>query len=546
MKLNKFIYNFLINFNEIRLKKYTFLKPRPDQDLAKNGVWVVLAFHLLVWVTAHWITDTNLDGYGDMLENYAWGQDFSWGSTKHPPLFAWVTGIWFTVFPNIDTAYHLLSYTNVVVGLLGVYRLATALDRHDLALPAIILLSMGFPYSTLAVKFNANAILLSIWPWVTVAWVQSIRITGRNGFFWSVGLGVLAALAMLGKYYSGVLLLSLFLTALTFSKGRRWFSTSKPWISLLVGGVALVPHWNWLQSHQFITLHYLSEQGGQEGANWPMLFKFAVAPIAYWLIPWLLCTGLLFQTGDSWTRILRTWPLRMIQSWRPNGWGDSLFWLAMLPWALTLMFGASGFVELSMPWAIPIGFGFSLLWLRNLAPDADNLLLAIRRLMWALKIWWLLVLLASPWYAWYQAQQGTVNYYLPRREAAQALLQTWQLRHPDVALQWVGGQWAENALLAFYGDAKIRVVPGVPDQYPATVNPLTDWKYRAGLLLCPLGPGQADNAVEAECPKRMRVWLQAHEQGMEPITITLNREGLRFPLNKPFSYMVFEYLPVKP
>ena len=52
----------------------------------------VLGLQVLVWVVAHGISDTNLDGYADMLENFAWGQNWAWGSAKHPPLFAWVTG----------------------------------------------------------------------------------------------------------------------------------------------------------------------------------------------------------------------------------------------------------------------------------------------------------------------------------------------------------------------------------------------------------------------------------------------------------------------
>ena len=31
----------------------------------------VLGLHVLVWVVAHGISDTNLDGYADMLENFA-------------------------------------------------------------------------------------------------------------------------------------------------------------------------------------------------------------------------------------------------------------------------------------------------------------------------------------------------------------------------------------------------------------------------------------------------------------------------------------------
>ena len=511
--------------------------------MKNKSIGWVLGLHVAVWVLAHGIADTNLDSYADMLENYAWGQDLAWGSAKHPPLFAWVTGLWFAVFPTRDSAYHLLSYLNVAIGLLGVYRLATAINRKDLALPAVILLSMAFPYSTLAVKFNANAILLSIWPWVGLAWVQSIRTTGRTAWAWSVALGALSTLAMLGKYYSGVFLLSLFFSALVAPQGRAWLMTAKPWLTLGVFGLTLLPHLQWLKTHDFVTLHYVGEQGSADGTDWRLLFKFALAPIAYWLLPWLLVTLLWRSPNSSAWETCKGWPQRMWRSWQPQGWGDTLFWFAMLPWAITLAFGISGFVELSLPWAIPIGCGFSLLWLRNLSHEPDHCQHLSQLLLKCLCGWWGLVLLVSPWYAWQQAQNGTDNHYLPRREAAAALLQQWQTRHPDVPLAWVGGQWAESALMAFYGDNRLRVVPEVPDQFPATVNPLPDWQKRAGLLVCPMGPINAPNG--SDCPERMKIWLSSQHQKAEPIDITVRSEGLRFPLDKPFRYIAFDYLPTR-
>lgn len=519
-----------------------FIKLLLKLSVLKNKcIWWVLGLHVAVWVVAHGIADSNLDSYADMLENYAWGQDLAWGSAKHPPLFAWITGLWFAVLPTRDWAYHLLSYLNVAIGLLGVYRLAIAMDRKDLALPAVILLSMAFPYSTLAVKFNANAILLSLWPWVGLAWVQSIQTTGRKTWLWAMALGALSALAMLGKYYSGVLLLGIFLSTLVTQKGRAWLLMARPWLSLLVFALGLLPHLEWLRSHDFVTLHYVGEQGGTGGTDWRLLFKFALAPIAYWLLPWLLVTLIWRASGTSVWGTLKAWPQRMWQSWRPHGWVDTLFWFALLPWAITLAFGMSGFVELSLPWAIPIGYGFSLLWLRNLSQQHIDTPLLTKRLIKCLWVWWAVVLLISPWYAWQQAKNGTDNHYLPRREAAAALLEQWQTRNPNVPLAWVGGQWAESALLAFYGDNRLRVVPEVPDQFPATVHPLPQWEKRAGMLICPMGPVSAPNG--SDCPERIKAWLASHQQKPEPIDITVRSEGLRFPLDKPFRYIAFEYLP---
>jgi len=511
---------------------------------ALYGIWTLLGLHVLVWVLVRGVTDSNLDHYADMLENYAWGQNLAWGSTKHPPLFAWVTRLWFDVFPTLDTAYYLLSYVNVAIGLLGVYRLALALRRPDLALPCVMLLCMAFPYSNLAAKFNANAILLSLWPWVAVAWHHSVRNTGRSGWLWSVALGLFSALAILGKYYSGVFLLGVFLAALVSHAGRRWFFTLKPWLALLVFVLCLLPHFQWLRLHDYVTLRYVGEQGSHDGTDWTQLYKFAIAPVAYWLIPWLLCAWLYAPGQPDVLERLRGWPLRLVRSWYPQGWDDSLFWLAMFPWFITLAFGVSGFVALSLPWAIPVGFGFTLLWLRNLtAGQAGTAAITTRLRNWFLA-WCLLVVLVSPFYAWSLASDGSYRHYMPRREAASELLKGWHARHPDRPLQWVGGAWAENALLAFYGDPSLQVVPGVPDQFPATVNPVLNWAGQGGLLLCPMG--EVDKPTPTNCPQQMQTWLQAHGQLAEPIRITVERQDFWFPKRIPFAYISFDYLPIRP
>jgi len=534
------------------LKKTSFLpdssnnaEPAEKTGL-RYGIWVVLAVHVLVWCAAYSIATANLDSYADMLETYAWGQHLAWGSAKHPPLFAWVAGLWFAVFPTRDGAYFLLSYLNVALGLLGVYRLAQALRMHSLALPAVMLLCMAFPYSTLAAKFNANSILLSVWPWVAVAWVHSLRHAGRSGWLWSVALGLLSALAMLGKYYSGVFLLSIFLTTLLSREGRQWFVTLKPWIALLVFGLALLPHLLWLREHAFVTAHYVDEQRSQDGSDLKQLYRFAIAPFLYWLLPWLLSAWLLVPGQPSVLQRLRAWPTRLLHSWLPQRWDDTLFWLAVLPWLISLVFGLTGFVTMSLPWAIPIGFAFPLLWLRNLTADQSPPLLRqlLPRLQKKWLIWCILALLASPLLAFNRAETGSLLYYLPRREAAIELLKGWHERHPAQALRWVGGAWAEDALLAFYGDASIQVVPGVPDQFPATVSPLVQWPQQAGLLLCPLGPVHQPDVTD--CPQQMQVWLKAHGQSAEPIRITVQKRGLWFPKQIPYAYVAFDYLPAQP
>jgi 4-amino-4-deoxy-L-arabinose transferase-like glycosyltransferase len=475
-----------------------------------------------------------------MLENYAWGQTLIWGTFKHPPLFAWMTGLWFRIFPTGDIAYLALSYVNVAIGLLGIYRLAVAMRLRAAALPSVILICMSFPYSTLAAKFNANSVLLSVWPWLVVAWWRCMQ---GNTPPWrsAVALGGLAALAMLGKYYSGVLLLALLLIGLSQPAGRRWLSSWPAALALTVFLVCMAPHLIWSWRHDFPSLRYLGEQGGGQ-IGWEQLWRFALAPILWWGLPWLLCASLFGQASQKWGG-------RLLQCWKPCGWSDPLFWVALLPWLITLGFGIAGLVELSLPWAIPVGFAFPLLWIRNLQHEApsqhseDRLEPGSRRL---LKIYGgasPVLLSAALLVGWNSAARGNDEFYLPRVEAAKAILQTWQRQHPGQRLQWVGGSWAENALVAFYGDPTLRVIPGVPDQFPATLDPPKNWSNRPGLFVC--APSPRDPTAQADCDQGTQTWLREHDRKTEPTVITVTRQGFRFPLyeDHPFTYHLYAYLP---
>jgi hypothetical protein len=252
-------------------------------------------------------------------------------------------------------------------------------------------------------------------------------------------------------------------------------------------------------------------------------------------------------------------------SWRPTGWGDTLFWLAVLPGGITLLFGLAGAVELSTPWAIPIGYAFSLLWLRNLSQDAgpEGGHVAQGRLQRA--AWPVLALVAAVGLAhgWQRAQQGHSDHYRPSEQAARDVLTLWAREAPGVPLGWSGGAWADNALLAFYGDRHIRALPGLPDASPATLAPHPAWASQGGVLLCPLGRAQAqrpalkdeDKAGTAMVPSTryskdpeacladMRAWLTRQGQPSDPITLRVTRQGWRFPRQVPFDYAVFLYRP---
>ncbi|WP_417033926.1 glycosyltransferase family 39 protein [Comamonas kerstersii] len=508
----------------------------------RQTAWLI-AMACLVWACSSWISGGNLDSYNDMLENYAWSQPFLWGTHKHPPFFAWVVGTWFTVFPNTDWAYRLLSYTNVAVGLWGVVSLGRRLGLGGLAHWGALLLLWSFPYTSLAGKFNANSQLLSLWPWAAALLLASWQEKGWRGVWFSTWLGIVAAACMLSKYYSGVFLAGFLLPIFLHRDGRQWLLTPRPYLALLVFALALSPHVAWMAGHDWAPIGYAMDQGGGD-VVWRYVLRFTLSPLFYWLPAWLAvcavyaCLSARMQQQSC----LRTFGSYLWRSWMPHGWDDVLYWLALTPWLLTLLCGMFGVAELSTPWAIPIGYAFALLWLRNLhtlAPSVTAQVLTKLR-----RAWWPVVALVAVLglvVAIVNAQKSDKGYYRPTEDAAQQILKQWQERNPQQQLAWVGGDWAENAMIAFYAMPGLQTVPYMPDSFPAQLAGLGDWRSKNGLLLCPLGPvANNPDIPDTACMQEATQWLAAQGLTAAPQVLTMERSGWRFPKPVPFRYAVFD------
>jgi len=229
------------------------VRGRTFASTAEFQLAVLLLVHVLLWTWVGVVSRSNLDAPGDMVEAYVWGQGWQWGYYKHPPLSAWVVGLWFSVVPESHFGYALLASVNGAVGLLGLAVLAREfLPRHWILL-VVAAASLTPGITTLAMRFNANAILVSTWPWAMALFAR-LMIRGRAGD--AVACGVACALAMLGKYYSGVLLLTLVATALLLPEWRARLRTRTPWIAVAVFAACMAPHLLWLAAQSQGPLDY--------------------------------------------------------------------------------------------------------------------------------------------------------------------------------------------------------------------------------------------------------------------------------------------------
>jgi 4-amino-4-deoxy-L-arabinose transferase-like glycosyltransferase len=183
------------------------------------------------------------DLHADALETWSVGRGFAWGNAKHPPLMGWVAHLWTQVFPLTGWSFQLLAMTNAALALWSVDLIARRFVRGDKRAIVLLMLMLLPAYQFHAQRFNANTVLLAVWPLATYCFLRSFE-TRRIG--WAAAAGAMAAMAMLGKYYSVFLLGGFLLAVLCHPQRRIYFASFAPWVSVLVGAIALAPHIHWL------------------------------------------------------------------------------------------------------------------------------------------------------------------------------------------------------------------------------------------------------------------------------------------------------------
>jgi 4-amino-4-deoxy-L-arabinose transferase-like glycosyltransferase len=239
-----------------RTRLLSFADGKPDA-LAQLTVFVAF---VAVWALVFTINEAPVAIKHDMSEAYAWGHEFQLGYNQHPPFWAWVCGLWFSVLPRAGWAFALLSSLNAGIGIWGAWVLIGDFATGARRIAAWALLLLTPLYTFYAYKYNANIIFVSIWPWTLHCFVRSLQ--GRK-LSDAVALGVMVGLAMMSKYYALVLLATCFLAALQHPSRWRYFASPSPYVAAIVAIAVCTPHIVWLFANQAPPIRYLSAVSGQ-------------------------------------------------------------------------------------------------------------------------------------------------------------------------------------------------------------------------------------------------------------------------------------------
>jgi hypothetical protein len=418
-----------------------------SQQDAVLRFWPLLFIaNALVWTLASWLYRANLDWAGDMLENYTWGIEWQAGYYKHPPLFAWLTAAWFSVFPRTDLAYFALSSCNAAVGLFGIVALARRFLPAPLAVVAGLAMAVSPVYGSLAIKFNANTVLLSCWPWAAYFFVRYMQTASRGS---AAALGALAGICMLGKYFSVVLLATFALAACVVPAWRQRLWHPRILWAVAAGLLVLAPHIGWVVTHDFPTVRYATDRMHEsERPAYSIALGLAgyVMPQIAYLLPCMGFAWLLRETRGPGV-------IALLRGLAKPGRNAGLWWLVgghfVVVAAVALLTGTA----LSSQWGRTALFAAMPLWVAVLA--AAGLRVSLRRAPRMMLLFWLAALAFSAMGGYVDARRGTRDAREPRVELAHAARAAWR-QHVDAPLAIVAGTTKDARAVAFYGHGPVR------------------------------------------------------------------------------------------
>jgi hypothetical protein len=357
---------------------------------------IVLTAYACVWTLYGVIAKGTQDLHFDMAEIREWSQELDWGYAKHPPFAPWLVRAWFTVVPFTDGTYYLLASIAATVGLWFAWKVAGLyLDPQKRVLGLVMLMLVPF-YNFHALKFNANTVLTPLWAATTWWFLKSLETRAMS---YALLAGLAAGMAILGKYWSGVLIIALFFAAFSYPHRKEYFSSWAPWVTGTVGTLAFLPHLAWLVTHDFSTLAYAkaSRMALTYGSALQSAFWYLPKVAAYVAAPVLM---LFAATRPSMISVADT-------VWPKDGTRRALLIAFAVPHILPVLIALAAKSEISALWAIPAMTLLPVVLLSS--PQLAVTRLVLDRIVLLAMVFPLAMLSLSPLVAFYILKSGSAG-----------------------------------------------------------------------------------------------------------------------------------------
>jgi len=290
------------------------LQARPARD---SRLWLRprgLALLFVAWMIVRWLFSTFRQLVPDEAYYWVWSRHLALSYVDHPPMIAWLIRLGTVLLGTSELGVRCLM-TIVTAGTILMMTLAARrlIDdwRAVAFVPVALLLcplmnaigSIATP-DTPACFFQAAALACALV-------IFAPRRAGNPVVLW-LGFGLFIGLALISKYTSVLLGLSIFLALLWTPQGRAHLRTPWPWLGAAIAVAIFSPVILWNAQHQWASFKFQLHHGLGAGdiPPWSSLLtyvggQFAVCtPIVFFLLMFVLWTYARRRDNPMHVRIL--------------------------------------------------------------------------------------------------------------------------------------------------------------------------------------------------------------------------------------------------
>lgn len=447
---------------------------RGDMYPISPRIFYYLLAILVFWTVFPLLSRVGFDSYGDMFENYVWGIRWQWGNDKHPPLFGWTVAAWFELLPRNKLNYWLLASLNIVISLAIMIAIARRLlneKQQDAALlVALFLPLLGFQ----AFRYNANAAMLPYWAAIILFYM---RLYEKPRIIDAAALGVVAALAMLSKYFSATLIIALFIHAMFVPHMRAMVFGRVGSIATAVFGAVLLPHILWLIDNDFRPFVFAASEQGDASLN-NILYRqaeFFIGQIVY-LLPGLFVLVFFRSIREGWkifsfTHLPQVYanPIMVLVLWSFAG-----------PVMIAMLLAIATWTPLTSNWSLPIHIVAPLLLVTLLPVERVGRKPWLTPLLVA--VFFAVALIATPFARDAELAKARHIAVVPFEALAKQAEDIWQSTQ-DGPMRALGGNTDPVQGMAYFSKTKIQVLKSPNPSASPWIN-INDFKDEALLLIC--------------------------------------------------------------
>lgn len=242
-------------------KKTLYTENENDNDYAfcRKTLIIVLLVWNLVWFLSPILVIPGV--YFDVVENIEWGRYWQFGYDKHPFVSMWITRFFYKLTGTTEVMY-LLNQISISAAVICVWLLAKKFLPALSALAAALMTLTLQYYSSWAVEFNNDVIAISVWGAIALFFYNALK--DQTIKYWLL-TAFFCFLAVMTKYYAGVLMMCMAIVVLGHPQGRKSFKHAGIYIAATLFILLILPNVLWLFKHDFLPFKYAASSAAING-----------------------------------------------------------------------------------------------------------------------------------------------------------------------------------------------------------------------------------------------------------------------------------------